>query len=131
MKDEYLYGEFSKTCNNLENLCVEAINLLRMVLDYESTHYLYTWLNDIFISPEKTKLRKSVTEIEKELYRVKIILRGLIEKRETGIKGFEEKINSREEGILIQNLSGWRQRKLLKVQEEIMDIYRLVKKFKA
>lgn len=129
MKPQYLQKEFKKSLNNLEELCVESINLIRILKNSFVIKYIF-WglpgLNRLLTRRDRKNLSTSIIEIEKELYRLKIILRELEKKNDFKIK-LENKIKEREEGHFITSLKGWKVEKLKKTQEEILILYRFIK----
>ena len=128
MKPQYFQKEFKKSLTNLEELCVESINLIRILKDsfIGINWWRLSLSNRLLTRRDRKNLSISIFEIEKELYRLKIILRELEKKNDFKIN-LENKIKEREEGYFITSLKGWKVKNMKKTQEKILILYRFIK----
>ena len=123
MKEKFLKEEFYKSIDLLPELITKSIGFTQHVLDTkEGIGFLDLYgLISLITRRERTKLRKGIVEIEKEIFRLKILLKE-IDSMDQNMELVKRMIDNREEGTWVKLIDRYKRKNLRILIDEQMKL---------
>ena len=128
-KEEYLEKEYQKSIEIINSHCDDAKILLDQIIKFNDNilfGYQFSLLPELFIVGKKSNLEKKIIALEKELYKIKIII-NLKSKLTIWQTLMQDKLAEREEGEFIETLKLWRMKNIKNLSGKIDKIQRVAR----